>query len=288
MLVMPLGVQAQETVIMQHPLATLTEQELEKAIRYLVPDDRQVSMRGSDKSLRSFLADYFTIQMMAEEARKKGLGQSERLAQVLANYENRLLAEALIEDHVASVKQPNFEQLAQEAYKAQPKLFVRPEQVSAEHILIAVNEERTDAEALKRAQQLYQELVKDKSRFAELAREYSDDKSVGQNSGKLGFFARDKMVPEFSATAFALQPGQLSQPVKTTFGYHLIHVLEHRAESQIPFEQVKARLIREQKEKLRLAKREEFVGTFRTSDKVVFDNDAMVRFVEKMQKSLEQ
>lgn len=282
---MAIVAQAEEALLMQHPLVSVNTTELETAIEYLVPEDRQVVMRSSDKSMRSFLADYFTVKMMAEAAREKNMQNSERLAFLVDSYENRQLSEMLIEDYVATAKRPDFEKLARERYKASPDLFLRPEQVSAEHILIAINDKRNEQEALELAQQLSEKAAKKGVEFAVLAREYSDDPSVERNSGQLGFFDRTKMVPQFAEAAFALKKDGLSQPVKTEFGYHVIHVLDRRAEAKVPFEQVKARLMKEEEETFLAGKRQEIVSSFRESKDVRFDNAAMIEFVEAMQKS---
>lgn len=82
-----------------------------------------------------------------------------------------------------------------------------------------------DAAAKKKAEDVRGQLKSDGSNFAALAQKYSDDSSASQG-GDLGTFGRGKMVAEFEKAAFALQVGQISQPVKTQYGYHIIQVLE--------------------------------------------------------------
>ena len=67
--------------------------------------------------------------------------------------------------------------------------------------------------------------------FAALARVESDDTGSGANGGDLGFFGHNQMVPPFEAAAFAMKPGELSEPVKTPFGYHIIKVEERDAKT---------------------------------------------------------
>ncbi len=62
--------------------------------------------------------------------------------------------------------------------------------------------------------------------FAQLAKEYSDDPGSAETGGDLGWFGRGQMVTEFDDAAFSLAVGEISQPIKTTYGYHLIQVLE--------------------------------------------------------------
>jgi parvulin-like peptidyl-prolyl isomerase len=100
------------------------------------------------------------------------------------------------------------------------------ERVQASHILLSVPEDASDAveqETLARAISITQEL-KNGADFATLAEQYSDDPGSAANGGDLGFFGRGMMVPEFEEAAYALDVGQISEPVRSQFGYHIIEV----------------------------------------------------------------
>ena len=86
----------------------------------------------------------------------------------------------------------------------------------------------TKDEALKKSQELLERARKGED-FAKLATENSDDQGSKDKGGEYDFFAHGKMVPEFEKAAFALQPGQISEPVETQFGYHIIKLEERRA-----------------------------------------------------------
>ena len=82
--------------------------------------------------------------------------------------------------------------------------------------------------------------------FDELAKKYSLDPGSARNGGDLGEFPKGVMVPEFEKAAFELkEPGEISAPVKSQFGYHIIKLEEHIPASPSPFEQVKAAIVRE-------------------------------------------
>lgn len=103
-------------------------------------------------------------------------------------------------------------------------------QVHAAHILISTND-KMGKEKLDLAYAEARDLCNRAKRgedFAKLAKEHSDDKGSGSRGGDLSWFGINKMVPEFEKAAFALQPGEISEPVKTQFGWHIIKVIERR------------------------------------------------------------
>ncbi|MBI3133013.1 MAG: peptidyl-prolyl cis-trans isomerase [Acidobacteria bacterium] len=128
-----------------------------------------------------------------------------------------------------------------QAYEQKKSSLSQPAQVKARHILFQATDEATLAEALKKATALRAKLVKGGD-FAKIAEEESQDPSAKGNGGDLGWFSKDRMVPEFSAAAFAMKEGEISQPVKTQFGIHLIKLEGKKAEQITPFEQVKEQL----------------------------------------------
>ena len=95
------------------------------------------------------------------------------------------------------------------------------ETVDAAHILLLVNDSSEDAEVKRRAEEVLN-LAKSGQDFAELARKYSEDSGSAEQGGYLGAFTRGQMVPEFENAAFALKPGELSDLVRSQYGYHII------------------------------------------------------------------
>ncbi len=112
-----------------------------------------------------------------------------------------------------------------------------PGQVRASHILLRVDGDDDEAVAARAA-----ELAAEARRgadFAELAREHSQDETNAGNGGDLGLVERGRMVPEFENAAFALAEGEISDPVRSPFGYHVIHVTEKQEEVTQPFAEVR-------------------------------------------------
>ena len=113
--------------------------------------------------------------------------------------------------------------------------------IHARHILFRLAENAPPhlaEEARLRAVEVRQKILKG-LRFTEAARQFSEDPSAQGNAGDLGFFSQGQMVPEFEAVAFNLPPLQVSEPVRTKFGYHLVEVLETRYDQAQSFEMIK-------------------------------------------------
>ncbi|MFP4108254.1 MAG: SurA N-terminal domain-containing protein [Desulfonatronovibrio sp.] len=128
-------------------------------------------------------------------------------------------------------------------YQANESDFVQEERLSARHILISVDENASEEEAEQARQKITEikaQLDKGKD-FAELAREYSQGPSADQG-GDLGTFGRGQMVPEFEEAAFAMEPGEISDPVRTQFGWHLIKIEEHIPARTKGLDEVRARI----------------------------------------------
>ena len=122
-----------------------------------------------------------------------------------------------------------------------------PEQVRARHILLSLGADASAEEAAEvqlRANEILTQ-IREGADFAALASELSEDPGSKTNGGDLGFFARGQMVKEFEDAAFSLEPGTVSELVKSEYGYHVIRVEEHRDAQQRSFEEVREELAAE-------------------------------------------
>jgi peptidyl-prolyl cis-trans isomerase D len=113
------------------------------------------------------------------------------------------------------------------AYNDNIEQYSTPEQVRASHILLKT-EGKDDAAVKAKAEDILKQ-AKAGADFGDLAKKYSEDESNAKNGGDLDYFGHGKMVPEFDAVVFAMQPGQISDVVKTAFGYHVIKLTDKKA-----------------------------------------------------------
>ena len=129
----------------------------------------------------------------------------------------------------------------QSAFAARAEELSTPEQVRARHILVKVDDNRDADAARARIAAIRARLARGES-FEKLAAEHSEDPGSKSRGGDLGFFGRGAMVPAFEEAAFGGEPGQLVGPVETSFGLHLIQVVEKRAARTQPLAEVEGRL----------------------------------------------
>ena len=122
-------------------------------------------------------------------------------------------------------------------YDANLSQYQTPGQVRASHVLLRIGES-DEAEVAARAAALAAR-ARGGDDFAALAREFSEDEGTAGSGGDLGTFGRGRMVPEFEAAAFSMAPGEISDPVKSAFGYHVILVTEAEEEVTESFEDVR-------------------------------------------------
>ena len=128
----------------------------------------------------------------------------------------------------------------QQAYNTNIEQYSTPEQVRASHILLKT-EGKDDATVKAKAEDLLKK-AKGGADFAELAKANSEDESNAKNGGDLDFFGRGRMVPEFDQVAFQMQPGQISDVVKTQYGYHIIKLTDKKAAATRPIDEVRQQL----------------------------------------------
>lgn len=129
-------------------------------------------------------------------------------------------------------------------YNSNKERFKKQAQVRARHILFKAEKGATDEqlkEAKKKADEVAKEAKAKGADFAALAKKHSQGPS-GPNGGDLGYFPAHRMVKPFSEAAFKLKPGEISDPVRTQFGYHVIKVEDKKPESFVPFDEVKDRI----------------------------------------------
>jgi parvulin-like peptidyl-prolyl isomerase len=233
---------------------------------------QMAEQEGAERMVAAALKQVIETRLLSQEANRRGYkANQQRVAQALQAIEGRTGSREKLEanlkragtDYARLVSiieerelvrelinrdiRPGIsasEQEVNEFYSSNTELFVTPDQVKARHILFVVppdtdqlklDEIRSNAEAARKRAVAGED-------FAKLAIELSEGPS-GPKGGDLGFFSADQMVEPFAQAAFALKPGEISEPVKTQYGFHIIKVEERRpGGDKQPLEQVRQRI----------------------------------------------
>jgi peptidyl-prolyl cis-trans isomerase C len=220
-------------------------------------DMQAASPEAKREHLISYLAD---IIMVTQAADKKNLADNPDFKRRLAFLRSKLLMGYELQEEA---KTALTDEALKQTYDEAVKSMSGQEEVRARHILV---EGEDEAKAII-------EQLKGGADFAKLAKEKSKDPGAAEG-GDLGYFTKDQMVPEFADVAFKMYPGQLSNPVKTQFGWHVIKVEDKRIKQPPEFEKVKDQI----EAYLARKAQSDFIAKLRQSAKVErFDNAAEQR-----------
>ena len=205
--------------------AEIRQSDVALAEEELGPSLAQMDPATKKDNVLSFLID---MKIVAKAAEDKKIADRDDFKTRLAFARNRLLMDNLL---AVEGKAATTDEAMKKVYDDASKQITGEQEVHARHILVETEDE---------AKQVEEELKKGAD-FAELAKKKSKDPGAS-DGGDLGFFTKDQMVPEFSTVAFTLEPGKISDPVKSQFGWHVIKVEEKRNRKAPDFEQVKAQI----------------------------------------------
>jgi parvulin-like peptidyl-prolyl isomerase len=243
---------------------------LEEAFAYSL---RHTNPLAYEASLVKPLATYRVLEnlyvlkrvvSLSEEESLLSVGEKEYLREDL--YRRAILEKYLDGAISKRMAQVDWAGLAESEYARRKSEFKSVEQVRVEHILISIEDKPFDA-FVSNVREVQAGLT-DSDDFASLIVQYSDDPSLAQNGGDLGFLSRQRMQPTFSDAAFGLiHPGEIVGPVMTQSGAHFIRLVDRQAEEQLSFEKVKSALIKDIKTKTRSSLREELLNEIRNEIK---------------------
>ena len=205
--------------------AEIRQSDLALAEEELGPSLAQMDPSTKKENVLAFLID---MRIVAKAAEAKKIEDRDDFKARLAFTRNRLLMDNLL---AVEGKAAITEDAMKKVYEEAAKQIEGEQEVHARHILV---ESEDDAKAIAAD-------LKKGADFAELAKKKSKDPGAS-DGGDLGFFTKDQMVPEFSTVAFALEPGKISDPVKSQFGWHIIKVEEKRTRQAPAFDQVKGQI----------------------------------------------
>jgi peptidyl-prolyl cis-trans isomerase C len=240
---------------------TVTRKELDEAITRL--PEQYKSLADTVQGRKQVLDNLILTKLLYARARAQGTPNDPGVKAQVQAYAEQAAIMAMIQQVADKAGASLPEGDLRAYYDANKDKFLKSqEQVRASHILV-----ETEAQA----KQLRDEIVAGKD-FAEAAKASSKDEGSAERGGDLGFFSKNRMVPEFAEAAFGLEkPGDLSPVVKTQFGYHIIKLEEKKPAEQAAFDEVKDRIAEQLKEERQQQAVERYVEDVRAKAKITVD-----------------
>jgi len=206
----------------------IKKSEVDDVWKSIFPGNNPPPFETFDEKVRNnVLRGVASERVLAKEAEKAGIQNSEEVKERIAAAERQVVIREFLKQKTDSAITDD---KLKAAYQDQLKTMGDgKDEVHARHILVKTETEAKDIE----------KKLKKGADFETLAKEKSQDKASGAAGGDLGYFTADKMVPEFAKAAFALKKGEVSAPVKTDFGWHIIKVEDRRKSTPPTFDQEK-------------------------------------------------
>jgi len=205
----------------------------------------------SDKELSDAQQSYLAMYGGEENLKKVLANSGATMESFKENLRSDLILKKYYEEEVAKKVTVTEDEMKKEFTDNQAR-YTSPPMVRARHILVTVPQD-APADKVKAAEEninaIYEEVSKPGTDFGEVAKARSDCPSKAKG-GDLGFFSKEMMVPEFSNAAFAMKPGEISKPIRSQFGFHIIKLEEQKAGGVPKFEEIKKNI----EENLRMAK----------------------------------
>ena len=224
----------------------LTQKELDAAFTKIPEKDRLAFIRDGAK-VDQVIQSLLRRKALANDATKAGYDQSPLMPELISLTAQKELAENWLREVVKNAPEADFETMAQEDYISNPDSYRTEEVLDVSHILIG-NKERSNRDAELLAQLLITRLEEDPSVYKELVMEYSDDPAKAANGGRYPEMHRGQMVAAFEQAAFALkEPGQISAPVQTDYGFHIIRLNARHGNVLPDYDAVKDQAVAEAK-----------------------------------------
>jgi peptidyl-prolyl cis-trans isomerase C len=207
-----------------------------------IPDKYRLGIIRDRNRLKELLVAMLLNSQLTVDAREAGFETDKVVIERMKLAAETELAAAWLQHYIATFPTADFEALAHDYYRLHKGEMLSLEKIDVTHILVS-NKERSFEEALVLANSIHGQVIENPAAFSELVLKYSEDPSASSNMGSFKGVKRGDMVPPFENKAFSLKPGEISEPVKTQYGYHIIRLDAVIAPKQLSFEVVKPQLV---------------------------------------------
>ena len=209
----------------------VTRGEFEEYLKNLPPQMQEKAR--TPEGAREFLNTLVDRELLYQKAKAEGLDKNPDIKKKVEMYRQKLLAQELIKSKITPPAAADAE--ARQYYEAHPEEFGGGSMVKAQQILISWKQK----DARTRAQEVYKKLKTGKEDFAKLAQKYSDDPGTASRGGDMGWVSPGVINPAMEKSVFALNKGQISDPIETDLGIHILKAVDKQARPAKPYELVR-------------------------------------------------
>lgn len=178
-------------------------------------DEKKLFSKLDKKTQEMLVRGYINQKLVEKEAKKLGISESKEFKDKIKAVESQMLGQELIERHL---NKAITDKMINDEYNKMAEKLKGQKEVKVSHILVDSEDQAKD---------IKKKLNKG-AKFDTLVKEFSKDEGSKTNNGELGYVMKGQLVPEFESKAFSMKKGEISEPVKTTFGWHIIKVLDSR------------------------------------------------------------
>lgn len=233
---------APSTVVVKQGDAVVTLADVDAYAQGIPAKDRRGFFDNPNR-LESLLTNLLLQKQLAAEARALGIDKDPQSKPQIDLAEETVLAKIRMQKFSADLKTPDLDELAKEEFIAHKEKYQSPASVKVKHVLVSTKD-RSEGDARALAEKVAAEAKANPAGFDALIEKYSDDPSKAGNHGVITDAASGKYAPEFAQASAALKkPGELSPVVKTSFGFHVIELVERTEAQKRSFEEVKPEIV---------------------------------------------
>ncbi len=261
-----------KNVILKSDKVEVTEEMLDRALNAMPIDARNV-VNAEPKRIAEFLKTQLTNKTLVKEAQDSKLDQTPTLLAELEAARESIIARARLREFEQQLVMPNYTNQAREIYVTQTEKYTIAPDIDTSHILFKT-QCRTEKEALRIASELREKLAAGAA-FEATAVEFSEDGSVKKNKGHLGNVPADSLAKTYSAAALALKLGEISQPIVSEFGVHIIKLNKVKPGRKISFDEAKSSIIATLETKYRAEQRSKKINTIELDPSIVLNTELL-------------
>jgi peptidyl-prolyl cis-trans isomerase C len=221
---------------------------------------------ASQSGKKNFLDRLIKQKLVLREAKKENIEKSKEFQDKLAEFKSQLIMQTLLSKKIATAGSNFSDDELQKYYDAHREEFKKESEIQTRQIVVKTEQE---------AKELQGKIAKGED-FAELAKTYSLDPSARTNGGDIGYHPKGSLIPEYEEAAFKLTKiGQVSGPVKTHLGYHIIKLEGMRPAAYVPFEEVKGFIRQKLMQEKQTEMVEKYIDDLKKSAKITLNEDLL-------------